>query len=174
MFADCDTVDPEIMIYRSSKLFEHVYAYLLDDKYPYPIKYHSELDYYLVNYNILSLFNSNIQTITLMQINHEEIKRKVADIFVMLDGNHENIKRDIADICDKSKHGNQTIELDTKCPVSYCDKKCMLPVCEDHRGTCCYYGYLKMDGPIASWDHEKCDNIVWDHEIYCTLHKYDH
>jgi len=49
MFTDCDTIMDEIVIYRSPKLFEHVYAYLSDDKYPYPRKYYGELDYYLLD-----------------------------------------------------------------------------------------------------------------------------
>src|SRR5687767_5154507 len=49
MFKDCDTVSDEIMIYRSPMLFDHVYAYLLDDTYPYPKKYDAELDYYLID-----------------------------------------------------------------------------------------------------------------------------
>lgn len=36
--SDC-VIDNEITIDRSSKLFKHVYAYLLDSKYPYPIKF---------------------------------------------------------------------------------------------------------------------------------------
>uniref|UniRef100_A0A6C0C9I6 BTB domain-containing protein n=1 Tax=viral metagenome TaxID=1070528 RepID=A0A6C0C9I6_9ZZZZ len=56
MLAD-STVDGEIMIDRSAKLFEHLYAYLLDDKYPYPKKYYSELDYYLVPYDIDLLYD---------------------------------------------------------------------------------------------------------------------
>lgn len=49
MFKDCDTISDEIMIYRSPMLFDHVYAYLLDDAYPYPKKYYAELDYYLID-----------------------------------------------------------------------------------------------------------------------------
>lgn len=38
----------------AAKLFEHVYSYLLDDKFP--LKYYSELDYYLVPYDIDSSY----------------------------------------------------------------------------------------------------------------------
>lgn len=160
MFADCDTIDNEIMVYRSSKLFEHVYAYLLDDKYPYPKKYYAELDYYLINYNISFLF--------------DPITRLKYDLQMIANDNQEEIKSSIANMRNEIKDNNkESLEMNSKCPVSYCDKKCMLPVCEEHRGTCCYYGYLRQDGPIACWDRERCEINVCDDEIYCRLHKYD-
>lgn len=56
MLADC-AIDEEIITVRSPKLFEHVYAYLIDSSYPYPRKYYAELDYYLISYDIDELYD---------------------------------------------------------------------------------------------------------------------
>jgi len=83
MFTDCDTIMDEIVIYRSSKLFEHVYAYLLDDKYPYPKKYYAELDYYLIPYygsslsDPLTLLNDNLKMMVKNSL--EEIKEDICN-----------------------------------------------------------------------------------------------
>jgi hypothetical protein len=53
MLGDIEYDGTQIIINRSPKLFNHVLAYLIDDKYPYPEKYVNELNYYLVNYGEL-------------------------------------------------------------------------------------------------------------------------
>jgi len=153
MFADCDVISDEIMIYRSSKLFEHVYAYLLDNKYPYPRKYYAELDYYLIPYcgsslsDPLTLLNNNLKI--MIKDSLEEIKDDIRDEF-------KNIDRKIG----------------TECPYEYCDVKCMLPVCEEHRGTCCHFEYVHKGGSIANG--EICVRNIDEDQIYCHEHKDDH
>ncbi len=52
MMADCDD-SSQIFINRSPSVFKHVLAYLIDDAYPYPKIYESELKFYLINYGKL-------------------------------------------------------------------------------------------------------------------------
>lgn len=42
-----------INVYRSPHVFKHVLSYLIDNKYPYPLKYESELKYYVIPYKKL-------------------------------------------------------------------------------------------------------------------------
>uniref|UniRef100_A0A6C0C8W0 BTB domain-containing protein n=1 Tax=viral metagenome TaxID=1070528 RepID=A0A6C0C8W0_9ZZZZ len=158
MFADCDTIDDEIKIYRSSKLFEHVYAYLLDNKYPYPKKYYAELDYYLVNYATWKLFDPFESIMTEL----------VHNIPNWINNKNEEIKNDIIN---QITSNTEKVESDIKCSVSYCNIRCMLPICEEHRGECCYYGYIDQNGPIACWNRQKCENKISDTQIYCHDHQ---
>jgi len=59
MLTDCPTDNSVIRINRSARIFEHVLAYLIDRSYPYPKKYESELQYYLVPYKSFGLYDSN-------------------------------------------------------------------------------------------------------------------
>ena len=49
---------------RSKKMFKHVLAYLRDNRYPFPLKYKSELDYYDIEYNEDTLYDSKKTFIT--------------------------------------------------------------------------------------------------------------
>ena len=42
----------------STKIFVHVLNFLRDPNYPYPQKYYSELDYYLIKYTYAHLYNN--------------------------------------------------------------------------------------------------------------------
>lgn len=57
MFGDCNMVEDVIVIDRSPRLFDHIYALLLDSRYPYPKKYYSELDYYGITYDLEKLYD---------------------------------------------------------------------------------------------------------------------
>lgn len=46
VLSDCDVKSEEIKIYRSPMLFEHVYAYMLDESYVYPLNVDGEIKYY--------------------------------------------------------------------------------------------------------------------------------
>ncbi len=49
--------DDEIFISRSPLIFEHVISYVLDLKYPFPVEYSYELDFYNIEYDKSKLFN---------------------------------------------------------------------------------------------------------------------
>ena len=54
---DTGIPDKPIFINRSPKLFEHVLAYLIDSEYPFPLKYQSELKYFLIDYDPAKLYD---------------------------------------------------------------------------------------------------------------------
>lgn len=72
-------IDSVVVIERSSSLFKHVYAYLLDPQYPYPAKYRSELDYYLIEYDAEKLYDPYAELKREMNILREEIQ-EIKDI----------------------------------------------------------------------------------------------
>ena len=58
LFEDTNiTINDIPFVDRPSHIFKHVLAYVIDDKYNYPMKYASELDFYDVNYDINKLYN---------------------------------------------------------------------------------------------------------------------
>ena len=80
-----------IVMNRSSMLFEHVLAYMIDSTYPYPSKYKSELDYYGIKYQLYKLYDpspqnqiSKLQTKIiklkkLVKNNYSELEDKISD-----------------------------------------------------------------------------------------------
>uniref|UniRef100_A0A6C0C6E4 BTB domain-containing protein n=1 Tax=viral metagenome TaxID=1070528 RepID=A0A6C0C6E4_9ZZZZ len=140
MLADCE-IDNEIVISRSAKLFEHIYAYLVDDKYPYPQKYHSELDYYLIPYEFDSLYNAN-----------KEIKADISQLMK----NQCNVMQEIMVL---------TLTRETehrKCMHDNCD---MEPyeghlLCWRHHEQCCYSDNC----------YNTCDKRIKVNQAYCDKH----
>ena len=57
MIDDVGAPTEEIFINRSPALFEHVLAYLIDQQYPFPLKYEAELKYYLIDYDRAKLYD---------------------------------------------------------------------------------------------------------------------
>lgn len=76
LFNDCEI--PEILfINRSAKLFEHVLAFLTDNRYPYPIKYAYELDYYLIPFDKNNLYNGFDTLKNELSMSHNNIVEKI-------------------------------------------------------------------------------------------------
>jgi len=50
-------INKTIFIYRSSLVFNHVLAFVIDEKHPFPVEYYYELDYFDINYDINKLYN---------------------------------------------------------------------------------------------------------------------
>jgi hypothetical protein len=50
-----DNVSEPIFIQRSPLVFDHVLAYVIDKKHPFPIEYLYELDFYDIKYDIIKL-----------------------------------------------------------------------------------------------------------------------
>jgi hypothetical protein len=99
MMTDCD-ISGEIFIERSAQLFKHVYAFLLDPKYPYPKKYYSELDYYLVSYDYELLYDPDTKIL--------EIKKDI-----------EQIKEYVKELKNDAELG------DNVCKAMYCPERCL-------------------------------------------------
>jgi len=153
MLTDCN-IDGEIMIDRSSKLFEHVYSYLLDDKYPYPKKYYSELDYYLVSYDIDLLYDPHKKCAEESRRINEEMSNMKNMMYIALDKIIELLSTD----------------SDRKCRYFECDDGCVtyLLTCDQHRDKCCYSeedknGYRKF-----------CKNGTHGTIIYCDKHIFNY
>lgn len=148
LLADCPH-DNKIMIERSPKLFEHVLAYLFDNKYPYPMKYYPELDYYLISYEKSSLYDAN-----------DKIKQEL-----------DLIKRNLVSMYNKIDSQDDK-EYDVKCEYSCCYETCMKrpkPMCPEHTGLCCHVSE-RYDG---GWKHKICNKQIGEYETLCAKHLLD-
>jgi len=111
LLTDCQ-IDRTITIDRSPKLFEHVLAYLVNDKYPYPRKYYSELDYYLVVYDIKKLYDPVAIEIERMNQNILHLTDQQNSMSREIYSLHRKIamstcEKDVSD-CNKNKCGNNS------------------------------------------------------------------
>uniref|UniRef100_A0A6C0C8N1 Potassium channel tetramerisation-type BTB domain-containing protein n=1 Tax=viral metagenome TaxID=1070528 RepID=A0A6C0C8N1_9ZZZZ len=157
MLADC-TIDDEIVIDRSAKLFEHMYSYLLDNKYPYPKKYYSELDYYLVSYDINLLYDPDSK----WKNECEKLNHKISKMEIVI-----NLTID-SSIETKIKN------LPKKCsfPMCYSNRRFPYGVCYAHHGLCCH----RSNDPDFDARNGKhcCQNKPYRSGIYCEGHISDY
>ena len=161
LMEDC-VIDGEIKVARSAKLFEHVYSFLVSPAYPYPKKYSAELDYYLIDYDIRNLYDSDAINLQ----NNNEICRLKTFVYDLSDELAE-LKIAVNDLSDQVVYLKKALthqvpegyELGESCKYLNCTKECMLPVCEYHRGRCCH-----------SYGDYACDKYVSDNEVYCDVH----
>jgi hypothetical protein len=155
ILADC-VIDNEIIIHRSAKLFEHVYSYLLDDRYPYPKKYYSELDYYLVPYDMDSLYDPD----KTWQTEYDKLNSKISKM--------ENILNLTIDESIASKMKN----LSHRCSYPMCYNQRRYPdgVCYEHRSYCCHQFYDE----ISLLSVKSCKNKSYRSGIYCENHFADY
>jgi hypothetical protein len=150
MLTDC-VIENEIVIDRSTKLFKHVYAFLLDDKYPYPRKYYSELDYYLVPYDIDLLYDPNKKCM-------KDYNKRILKIENMLG---------VAFI-------KTVIEKDSvdKCRFPNCNRTCTYyGRCYLHKNDCCHH--MKKDSQDDD-EVEWCENEIYEDGAYCKDHISDY
>lgn len=88
-----------IPINRSSLLFDHVISYIIDDTYPYPLKYFNELDYYGIIYDETKLYDPHKNTydkLELLSKQTTEINNLVDKIYnldIKIENVNENIHR---------------------------------------------------------------------------------
>jgi hypothetical protein len=83
----------ELFVDRSPLLFDHILNYTVDNSYPYPLEYYSELDFYGILYKRYNLSNSIIHTINgkfndetyTIQNKLDNIENKFSDIIIKLD-----------------------------------------------------------------------------------------
>jgi len=154
MLSDC-LIDSEIIIDRSAKLFKHVYAYLLDDQYPYPRKYHTELDYYLVEYDIDALYDPFVglmKKIEKINTEIEKLQHNQCEIYSII-------------------NATRSVDSSVPCPGFGCQNLCMIPpkpTCEWCAGKCCYhsqdfYGEWTTCERKIDFDQTYCDNHIFDH-----------
>uniref|UniRef100_A0A6C0C6J8 Potassium channel tetramerisation-type BTB domain-containing protein n=1 Tax=viral metagenome TaxID=1070528 RepID=A0A6C0C6J8_9ZZZZ len=124
MMTDCN-IEGEIIIDRSVKLFKHMYAFLLDPNYPYPKKYYSELDYYLVSYDKESLYDPNAKILEDLKIIKADIKQINRNIMTVEEG-IKNMRRNFVTIEENIEAIKDEVELsDRICKEYYCESKCI-------------------------------------------------
>uniref|UniRef100_A0A6C0C614 BTB domain-containing protein n=1 Tax=viral metagenome TaxID=1070528 RepID=A0A6C0C614_9ZZZZ len=148
LLEDC-VIENEIIVDRSSKLFKHVYAYLLDDKYPYPKEYHSELDYYLISYDINLLYDPYGQLSNRLELLEKNVSTLNDKMFVMFD----EIQEQTTDIVrELTIFTNNELNLMGSCPFNDCHREyCHYrQACTYHRGECVINGCKNIpDGRFA-------------------------
>uniref|UniRef100_A0A6C0C724 Potassium channel tetramerisation-type BTB domain-containing protein n=1 Tax=viral metagenome TaxID=1070528 RepID=A0A6C0C724_9ZZZZ len=145
MLNDCEIIN-EVVIDRSAKLFKHVLSYLIDDKYPYPRKYYSELDYYLVPYDIDLLYDPHKK----MELEIAQLKKN--QILMM----HEIIELELPEMVQTFK----------ECAKYGCYNNCEnhYQLCNDHKEHCCY----RTD------DGKFCDKNIPYYRGYCDEHVFSY
>ncbi len=60
MLETCDNTDEVIFVNRSSHIFKHVLALMIDSLHPFPSKYAYELDFYGVDYKNIKLHENQL------------------------------------------------------------------------------------------------------------------
>lgn len=134
--------DLEIVINRSPKLFEHVFAYLVDPKYKYPQKYSDELDYYQIEYDIDGLYDP-----------HEPI-REMEKRISLLEQRQCLLAHLLENIMYKTDDSN-------RCARWGCMHRTEFRVCQEHVGKCAYY----------DWDSSQyCHNDIDLTNTFCDKH----
>jgi len=150
LLTDCE-IDNEIAIDRSAKLFKHVHAYLLDNDYPYPRKYYSELDYYLVPYDIDLLYDSTKKW-------KEEYDGRIKKI--------ENILEVVFYKTPKEEPSGKCLFPDCVRDGTWDGR------CGYHRNDCCHR--FEIDSQDDDEKNNWCDNETYGGGFYCEDHILDY
>jgi len=147
-----------LTINRSSLLFDHVIAYIIDDTYPYPLKYFTELDYYDIIYDKSKLYDPHKYTydkLELLSKNITEINNLVVKIY-NLDINIENINQNI----------HRYVILNQQCHHLSCKAVTGSNLfCTEHRKL-----FVNKCAYKDPEDNKLCGNIVDEKSKYCINH----
>jgi hypothetical protein len=161
LLLDCTTDDGEINIDRSSKLFKHVYGYLLDAKYPYPKKYHSELDYYLITYDIDLLYDPYKSLTNRIEI----LENKMFTMFDEIQSHFSEITRELKIVTDGELNFTERCSHMDNYGREYgfepkrCHERCWRwQMCQYHFGKCVV---------------EDCKNTPDGMQAYCRKHAFN-
>ncbi len=175
-----DCVDPSEIIFvnRSSKLFDHVIAYLTDDLHPYPKKYAYELDFYLINYDKDKLYDDNHEIKSeINKIKNELnlLEHNVIQGIQTLEDNTSNESQKLNNKIDRIRERLEKINMGIRtsiqdkqiCSRSGCDNECQTDyyICDDHCRRCSKVLDTSFDGEL-----EFCDNDCSEYEMYCEYH----
>jgi len=144
-----DNISEPIFIQRSPLVFDHVLAYVIDDKHPFPIEYSYELDFYDIKYDITKLHSPHSKKLD--RINN------ILDILYnqKVHGNHEchECKQEV--LFDKISCYDHIYEhcIRINCLQKTTDNFCKLHLKNGRR---CNY--------------KNCNNSRMNNEIFCFLH----
>ena len=161
MIDDMGVPTEEIFINRSPKLFEHVLAYIIDENYPFPFKYRSELDYFLIDYDPDELYNPDTE-IKMIKSSIKNLEKKIDDKDLHF-CEYESIEcvncTERAIISLRCKHHMNNPE----CAVGYCGIECN---CDEK------FCYEHFDNDTcAVW---LCTNHCPPDRKYCNEHRINH
>ena len=154
-----DNKSKVISINRSSLLFDHVIAYVIDDTYPYPLKYFNELDYYDIIYDKSKLYdphknsNDKLELLSKNIIEINDLTVKIYDLENKIENITINTYNDVT-----NEHECNYFECSAMIvsPTFYCDNH------KDLFMTKCSYR-----NPI---DKKLCPKDTDDKSKYCLDH----
>lgn len=109
-----------ISVKRSSLLFDHVIAYIIDDTYPYPLKYFNELDFYDIVYDKSKLYNPHKNSNDKL----ESLSKNTTEIHNLLVKSYE-LTNKIYELDSKIENITGNITYD-----NMYNKKCTYPNCD--------------------------------------------
>lgn len=139
----------EIFVDRSPLIFGHVLDCLRDKEYPYPSKYRSELDYFLIDLENVTLYDEDKTTITAIK----ELMNTVKELEKNNEETLKEIKEELVELMNRIQSNGST----EKCSKQNCsnpsyngDRRCL-----DHLSTCVYEDCLNMPDPGSPycWNH---------------------
>ena len=153
-----------IFVNRSPMLFDHVLAFVIDNKYPYPVEYFSELDYYDIQYDKDKLYSSD----KVLKEQICELKNK----FNVMGNCVNSIYQFNADLKSNKCAGKNCIYdrlpyelyckssscLQQNCFTKNCNRHSKNKYCDDH----------VMTGKRCN--NKKCINPRMIDDIYCYMH----
>ena len=147
-----------ISINRSSLLFDHVISYIIDDTYPYPLKYFNELDYYDIIYDKTKLYDPHKNTYDKLKLLSKQTTKinnlvdKIYDLDIKIKNINENI--------------HQCVVFNQQCHHLHCKVVTgSIIFCADHRKL--FTNKCAYKNPV---NNKLCDNIVDEKSKYCTYH----
>jgi hypothetical protein len=166
-FADLsDNITKIIPINRSSMLFDHVLAYIIDDTYPYPIQYFTELDYYLIQYDKSKLYDP-YKDISLELNKVKELCNRIENINMNNVADKKCLYR-----CDNNKtHDYKYCPFSSNNFIASCIFIVNGKLCDNtlnnHKTRKYCDEHLKI-GPLCNLKY--CDNIRVKDTDYCYMH----
>ena len=147
-----------ISINRSSLLFDHVIAYIIDDTYPYPLKYFTELDYYDIIYDETKLYNPHKNSndkLELLSKTITEINDLTTKICV-LENKIENITENIL----------HNVILVRPCNYPNCNIITGKDICcKEHRKL-----FINKCGYKDPDNKQYCNSVADENSKYCVVH----
>jgi len=176
MWEDCGRSEKELYIERSSTLFEHVLALVIDDTYLFPCQYEQELRFYGVAYNKAALYNANhemIDTFVAHNLKLTELVQQIQSSVVALKKHNQIVNTQLYDLrnagandlyCLKCHHMKEKSRIAwstcEKCVKSclLCGNKATHQYCDEHAKTgqfCLVKGcrYSRLPGKETCIDH---------------------
>lgn len=160
-----DNKSKVISINRSSLIFDHVIAYIIDDKYPYPLKYFTELDYYDINYDKSKLYYPHKNTYDKLEL----LSKNVTEVNNLLVKTYE-LENKIYDLESKietiTAHIYYDLKNSGKCNYQECSNISGYDLfCIEHKTV-----FKNRCGFKSPTNETYCTNITNDNVKYCTNH----